>query len=45
MPCNHEQLRCTNNRFFCLICGAEVEAPKRRKKRRRNPKSPSARGE
>lgn len=28
MPCNHEKLRCTNNRFFCLICGAEVEPPK-----------------
>lgn len=27
MTCNHEQLRCTNNVFFCLKCGAEVPSP------------------
>lgn len=24
MSCTHERLRCTDNRFFCLICGQEV---------------------
>jgi hypothetical protein len=28
MSCNHEKLRCTNNRFFCLICGQEIQKAK-----------------
>lgn len=24
MPCEHKRLRCTNNAFFCLDCGAAV---------------------
>ena len=31
MACEHKHLRCTNCRFFCLECGAEVnpnETPK-----------------
>ena len=24
MGCKHIRLRCTDNRFFCLDCGAEV---------------------
>ena len=24
MNCKHEQIRCTNNVFFCLKCGAEL---------------------
>ena len=27
MDCKHERLRCTNNRFFCVICGSEVPSP------------------
>lgn len=27
MNCKHEQVRCTNNVFFCLKCGAEVPSP------------------
>ncbi len=27
MNCKHTALRCTNNRFFCLLCGVEVPAP------------------
>ena len=27
MNCNHKQLKCTDNRFFCLICGAEIADP------------------
>ena len=29
MTCKHEQVRCTNNVFFCLKCGAEVPSPYR----------------
>lgn len=24
MNCRHERIRCTDNRFFCLICGEEL---------------------
>ena len=27
MACDHKQLKCTDNRFFCLVCGAEVASP------------------
>jgi hypothetical protein len=27
MACDHKQLKCTDNRFFCLICGAEIADP------------------
>ncbi len=27
MACTHEKLRCTNNVFYCLICGARVSDP------------------
>ena len=27
MNCKHERLRCTNNEFFCLLCGQRVPAP------------------
>ena len=27
MECKHEQVKCTDNRFFCLNCGAEVASP------------------
>lgn len=27
MDCKHERLRCTNNQFFCLICGAKIDKP------------------
>mgnify|MGYP003311179986 CR=1 FL=1 len=27
MDCKHERLRCTNNEFFCLLCGQRVPAP------------------
>lgn len=28
MGCNHNELRCTDGRFFCLICGQEIQRPK-----------------
>lgn len=40
MDCKHEKLRCTNNRFFCLICGAEVEAPKPQEEKAEKPEKP-----
>ena len=27
MDCNHEQVRCTNNVFYCLKCGARIAPP------------------
>lgn len=27
MACTHKRIRCTNCEFFCLDCGAKVEAP------------------
>lgn len=27
MNCTHDRLRCTNNEFFCLKCGAQVASP------------------
>jgi hypothetical protein len=27
MACKHDQYKCTDNRFFCLICGAEIADP------------------
>ena len=27
MTCKHDQYKCTDNHFFCLICGAEIANP------------------
>lgn len=27
MACTHKRIRCTNCKFFCLDCGAEIESP------------------
>ena len=27
MPCTHDAIKCTNNVFFCLKCGAVVPNP------------------
>lgn len=40
MACNHKQLRCTNNRFFCLVCGAEVPNPYKMDKDTDEPEKP-----
>ena len=39
MECKHERLRCTDNRFFCLDCGAEV-TPAPRPKPPKEPEKP-----
>lgn len=31
MKCTHSRLRCTNNVFYCLVCGAEVPNPYKHK--------------
>ena len=35
--CNHEKLRCTNNRFFCLICGQEIQEKPQEKPEEKKP--------
>lgn len=40
MNCKHTALRCTDNRFFCLLCGAEVEAPKPQEEKAEKPEKP-----
>ena len=25
MACNHDRIRCTDNVFYCAVCGAKVE--------------------
>ena len=27
MDCKHDRYKCTDNRFFCLICGAQIADP------------------
>ena len=27
MNCKHDLYKCTDNRFYCLICGAEIGDP------------------
>ena len=27
MDCKHKRIRCTDNRFFCMDCGAEFTPP------------------
>lgn len=29
MACNHDRIRCTDNVFYCAVCGAKVEQPKK----------------
>ena len=32
MDCKHNRIRCTDNRFFCMDCGAECSPPGEAKK-------------
>lgn len=41
MDCKHEHLRCTNNVFFCLDCGAEVPNPYKADKQAGQKEAPS----
>lgn len=37
MECDHKQFRCTDNRFFCLVCGAEIANPYEREGQEEKP--------
>lgn len=32
MACNHDRIKCTDNVFYCAVCGAVVEMPVREEK-------------
>ena len=32
MACNHERIKCTDNVFYCAVCGAKVEQPVKEEK-------------
>lgn len=40
MGCGHERIRCTDNVFYCLDCGARIEPPKREEKSAEEKKTP-----
>ena len=39
MACEHKRLKCTNNIFFCMDCGAVVPNPYESKKPAEAPKT------
>lgn len=40
MACNHDRLKCTDNVFYCAICGARVEQPAHEEKPVETKKTP-----
>ena len=40
MDCGHQRIRCTNNRFFCLDCGAEIADPYKAEKEEKPEEKP-----
>lgn len=40
MGCKHPAIRCTDNRFFCLICGAEIDPPEPREDKSKETEKP-----
>ncbi len=32
MECKHDRIKCTDNVFYCAVCGAKVEMPVETKK-------------
>ena len=40
MACNHDRLKCTDNVYFCAVCGAKVEMPTREEKSTEAKKTP-----
>lgn len=41
MECKHEKLKCTNNIFYCMECGASWESPEAEDKHSVNAEAPS----
>lgn len=44
MACTHKRIRCTNCEFFCLDCGAKVEAPAPAPAKKKGAKKKGAKG-
>lgn len=40
MVCNHDRIRCTDNVFYCAVCGAKVEQPVKEEKPTEGKKTP-----
>ena len=40
MECRHERIKCTDNVFYCAVCGAKVEMPTREEKPAEAKKTP-----
>ena len=40
MGCNHDRIKCTDNVFYCAICGAHVEQPVQEEKPAEAKKTP-----
>ena len=43
MACNHDRIRCTDNVFYCAVCGAQVEQPTQEEKPVEAKKTPKRR--
>jgi hypothetical protein len=43
MACNHDRIKCTDNVFYCAVCGAKVEMPVREEKPVEAKKTPAKR--
>lgn len=40
MACNHDRVKCTDNVFYCAVCGAKVEMHVREEKPAEAKKTP-----
>ena len=40
MECRHDRIKCTDNVFYCAVCGAKVEMPTREEKPAEAKKTP-----
>ena len=43
MACNHDRIRCTDNVYFCAVCGEKVEMPVQEEKPVEAKKTPNKR--
>lgn len=40
MACNHDRIKCTDNVFYCAVCGERVEMPAQEEKPAEAKKTP-----